>query len=280
MALKTHEWRRFLIEGVVIVFSILLAFAIDAWWDRRTEMIEESIALQDLQVELQQNLDAINNIWSNRQLPYFVSSIEILRAIHGLPPLGGEIFDGALAKLRATSDWSETLMSFYVSHALEPIVRRQLLASPVEISTRFISRAGRSATYGPSLASLDVLFQSGSVGRIQDPELRSRLSALPLELNDLRDEENLLMDYVWREVRPALNAASDGSLLATLIPRGLPRSLAPIALEQYQGTVSIQPSRELAQILSIRLEQNLLMLGQLGSIKANYEELLKLIANN
>ena len=31
------EWRRLITEGVVIVASILLAFAIDAWWDERQQ---------------------------------------------------------------------------------------------------------------------------------------------------------------------------------------------------------------------------------------------------
>ena len=34
---RSIHWRRVLIEGVVIVGSILLAFAIDAWWDERQE---------------------------------------------------------------------------------------------------------------------------------------------------------------------------------------------------------------------------------------------------
>jgi hypothetical protein len=36
-ALKQIPWSRLLFEGVVIVASILLAFAIDAWWDARQQ---------------------------------------------------------------------------------------------------------------------------------------------------------------------------------------------------------------------------------------------------
>ena len=32
-ARQTIRWRRLLTEGAVIVASILLAFAIDAWWE-------------------------------------------------------------------------------------------------------------------------------------------------------------------------------------------------------------------------------------------------------
>ena len=45
-------WLRVLIEGVVIVGSILLAFGIDAWWEGRQERVEEQALLSRLQGEL------------------------------------------------------------------------------------------------------------------------------------------------------------------------------------------------------------------------------------
>lgn len=49
-------WRRVLIEGVVIVGSILLAFAIDAWWDGRTKAGDTLLALRAVEAELVENL--------------------------------------------------------------------------------------------------------------------------------------------------------------------------------------------------------------------------------
>jgi len=43
--------RRLIVEGVVIVLSILLAFAIDAWWSERQERIEEAEILLGLKQE-------------------------------------------------------------------------------------------------------------------------------------------------------------------------------------------------------------------------------------
>ena len=40
--------RRFFVEGVVVVGSILLAFGIDAWWDRSRERIEERVVLSGI----------------------------------------------------------------------------------------------------------------------------------------------------------------------------------------------------------------------------------------
>ncbi len=53
-------WTTLLIEGVAIVVSILLAFAIDAWWDQRKERAEERDILVGLEVEfvdLRERLD-------------------------------------------------------------------------------------------------------------------------------------------------------------------------------------------------------------------------------
>ena len=46
-------WRRFLIEGTVIVFSILLAFWIEAWWEESRDREREVMLLQALLDDLQ-----------------------------------------------------------------------------------------------------------------------------------------------------------------------------------------------------------------------------------
>ena len=44
-------WKRLAIEGTVIVASILLAFAIDAWWEERGERQTEVVLLERLRVD-------------------------------------------------------------------------------------------------------------------------------------------------------------------------------------------------------------------------------------
>lgn len=46
-------WSRLFIEGVVIVVSILLAFAIDAWWDERQEAKEAELQVGRVVAELE-----------------------------------------------------------------------------------------------------------------------------------------------------------------------------------------------------------------------------------
>jgi len=44
-------WARLLAEGTAVVISILLAFAIDAWWDRRAETIQATAVLRGLHAD-------------------------------------------------------------------------------------------------------------------------------------------------------------------------------------------------------------------------------------
>ena len=48
-------WTRIVAEGAAIIVSILLAFAIDAWWGSTQERAEEQTALNGLQAEFEEN---------------------------------------------------------------------------------------------------------------------------------------------------------------------------------------------------------------------------------
>ena len=54
--------RRGLVEGAVIVLSILLAFAIDAWWAERRLAQEEAAMLASLEAEFTSNLDQLDRV--------------------------------------------------------------------------------------------------------------------------------------------------------------------------------------------------------------------------
>ena len=49
---RQSQWPRFLMEGVVIVASILLAFAIEAWWDLHGESLAAESRLEAVRTEL------------------------------------------------------------------------------------------------------------------------------------------------------------------------------------------------------------------------------------
>jgi hypothetical protein len=55
MQMSERSAKGFVVEGLAIVLSILLAFAIDAWWDERHERAEERQVLESLHVEFLAN---------------------------------------------------------------------------------------------------------------------------------------------------------------------------------------------------------------------------------
>jgi len=63
---QSIPWNRIAIEATAIVVSILLAFAIDAWWDNRQNRAEEQRILVSLRAEFERNLELIEIEFSYR----------------------------------------------------------------------------------------------------------------------------------------------------------------------------------------------------------------------
>ena len=51
---------RLVAEGLVVIASILIAFALDAWWDRQAERRVEEAHLHALRSDYQQNVARLN----------------------------------------------------------------------------------------------------------------------------------------------------------------------------------------------------------------------------
>ena len=60
-AFRDIPWPRILAEGAAILVSILLAFAIDAWWDKRQDRVEERAILEAIVAEIDGNLVVIED---------------------------------------------------------------------------------------------------------------------------------------------------------------------------------------------------------------------------
>ena len=56
---QVQKWRRVIAEGLIIVFSILLAFGIEAGWSQRGERQDEVDALRGLRDDFVENLDRL-----------------------------------------------------------------------------------------------------------------------------------------------------------------------------------------------------------------------------
>ena len=69
-------WSRIAVEGVAIVASILLAFAIDVWWDDRQREQSEQVVLRTLLDDLQVKKVLLADM--NRFSEAIVESVEAL----------------------------------------------------------------------------------------------------------------------------------------------------------------------------------------------------------
>lgn len=58
---QTIQWKRLFAEAVAIVASILLAFAIDAWWDDRSDSVRLAGAVQNIADEVRDAREEIVN---------------------------------------------------------------------------------------------------------------------------------------------------------------------------------------------------------------------------
>jgi len=54
-------WKRITVEATVIIASILLAFAIDAWWERRAEARDELVSLELIQRDLADSISQLES---------------------------------------------------------------------------------------------------------------------------------------------------------------------------------------------------------------------------
>ncbi len=78
---KSRYRRRLIGEGLVIVASILLAFAIDAAWAQRQLRTEERVALGALEAEFSANLEQVDRI-----IDTYLSDRERVAALHHSTP--------------------------------------------------------------------------------------------------------------------------------------------------------------------------------------------------
>ena len=78
------SWKRILAEGGAIVASILLAFAIDAWWVDRNEIERERRILTALLVEFEQNQELLRQARDRYERSY-VDALKILEYVDAEP---------------------------------------------------------------------------------------------------------------------------------------------------------------------------------------------------
>ena len=98
-------WKRIAAEGATIVISIILAFAIDAWWDERQERRDELEVLNRLQAELSVNIERIDRVGVFRTLK-IEYAVDLVDSVGEAQAQGNEIIDFPTMKLMHLADSS------------------------------------------------------------------------------------------------------------------------------------------------------------------------------
>ena len=162
------DWRRTLIEGVVIVASILMALGIQAWWDERQLRQEERRLLINLQVDFVATRSAIAEAAENHR----------------------EVRDRAVALAEyGLSGGSLPVPDFYVQ---EPALLPNLFTIVI--------------TVHPKTGALDGALASGRLDLITDDTLRSMLAGWPRTLGEFMEQQTWLWNLA-QEARPVLSAS-------------------------------------------------------------------------
>ncbi|MGD2123241.1 MAG: hypothetical protein PVJ76_15925 [Gemmatimonadota bacterium] len=157
------------VEGVVIVISILLAFALEAWWAERGERLEEAGILENLQVEFTA---------AGAQLDRYLFYHEVtLTSVDSILDSAREALDEGRSR--------------------------------IDIPTIFLARAFIPPTYDPQTGTLDGLTHSGHFGVLRSEELRKALSAWPGLLAEAAEEDDRSAALVYSRMDPLLSTMLD-----------------------------------------------------------------------
>lgn len=129
-------WRRLLVEGAAIVGSILLAFAIDAWWDERQAMLSANSRI----LSVGQELDLISGRLKRSIRLAQVAEDAAVVWLEQAPDLPAETLNSLLGDMVmwATADVSSpSLQALINSDAIDliedPELRNWVLYFPTEI---------------------------------------------------------------------------------------------------------------------------------------------------
>lgn len=131
------QWKRLSVEAAAIVTSILLAFAIDAWWENRLERIEELRILDTLRAEFLSNVESIPSYIEGHQISADFTK-ELLDLMRAAEP--GSTLRYPAAKLARVLAHSTTnphsgaldaiLQSGELRYISNPAIRERLAAWP------------------------------------------------------------------------------------------------------------------------------------------------------
>ena len=153
------------LEGVVILVSILVAFLLEGWRTDRELVQDVRLELESVQTELERNLLMVE-----------VELLTLDRQISALDALVAQI-DAADAESVLVGD----TLAWYVT--------------------------GWNSTLNPSLGAVNALIGTGSLSRIEDPQLRLGLAGIQDVFSDVIEDEILARQIAVEQLAPLLAGA-------------------------------------------------------------------------
>ena len=246
--LSRRRWTDLGLEGVVIVVSILLAFALDAWWDSRGQRQEETQVLENLRSEFQAAGSQLDR--------YLIVDQTTLTSIEAI-----------LGSARAAHAAGE---------------------AQVEVATVDLARTLIGPTFDPRTGTLDGLLASGRLGILRNQDLRQRLAAWPGLLADAAEEEAKSEALIRDQMEPILWKQMDISPARTLPVEVTEeacsnvlwgRSCEDLDVEvelpaRWVGSSSLPASLEVLGVFSTRLQILAHGVDQLQSVREEIDLIL------
>ena len=177
---NTVPWAKFGFEGVLIIVSILMAFAIDSWWSDRQDAIAEQRLLVQLKTEFQSAMAQLDE----KQAMHARARSS---ALHLLSYTGPEASTDQLDLDQTKEDLLYVIFN---------------------------------VTYDPPTGVLSGLISSGNLDLISSDELRGEIASWPARYQDLLEDEQAVLaisndelddqyDHylAWRNISPWIDEA-------------------------------------------------------------------------
>ena len=231
---NSHDipWRRTAVEGAAIVASILLAFAIDAWWNERQDRAEEKELMLSLHVEFEANRDEVAAViaFHNRVTQSVVMLMQLKQdEIFALPAKAVEDFVSSLGNPR-TFDAVRGSVDALINSGKLGILRDHELREALTTFVNIVDDAVEDANYmaqssitvwneivrngGPWRMKADVLTAEDCAGPRPNKNCYTNdaLSFLPVatpqDLLRLRNN-TVLMGYVYQDKINAVHYSAE-----------------------------------------------------------------------
>ena len=263
---ETGRVRGGLAEMVIVVISILIAFALDASWDRYQEAKDEHLILEELHRDFRWSLTTLEDRWIPIHEGALTASQELLWRLRQ----GDRPFPATRPDSMDIDEFSEYLMTSLGEG------RFGERPQPVMVRDSLLGAALSTATYDPTLPSLDALLQSGSLAQLSDRELRKALAQFPAELADLADEERLARDHAYTILRPVLHQAAN-TITAELTGYTWLEAREPLPSAVTRRETEVLATQELANVLTTRILTQSGVVTEIQGLRDSIEDILRLL---